>query len=254
MPHILVRSSRISDGARALRTALGNSARLSHRDRAKNRFRWIINWGSTTPMEARGRVLNAPTQIAIASDKVLALVQMREAGVPVPQFVLRASGEDKPTRSRGQLWLGRHKLRASGGRGIEVLRTQEEIDACKAPLLVRYIKKSVELRIHVVMGEAIFLQFKRRDSTAQQEADDRLIRNHDNGWVFCPRGLHEAPVGSVDAAIAAVRALGLDFGAVDIVIDRDNGKPYVLEVNTAPGLQSPTLLGAYSFAFRRHTG
>ena len=40
-------------------------------------------------------------------------------------------------------------------------------------------------------------------------------------------------------SVAAVRSLGLDFGAVDVV-ERQN-KAYVLEVNTAPGLVGTTL-------------
>jgi glutathione synthase/RimK-type ligase-like ATP-grasp enzyme len=48
-----------------------------------------------------------------------------------------------------------------------------------------------------------------------------------------------------DAAVKAVEALGLDFGAVDLVVDHQ-GLEYVLEVNTAPAC-SPKTLQAYAF-------
>ena len=37
-------------------------------------------------------------------------------------------------------------------------------------------------------------------------------------------------------ATKAVAALGLDFGAVDVIYNEKYGRAYVLEVNTAPGL------------------
>ena len=41
------------------------------------------------------------------------------------------------------------------------------------------------------------------------------------------------------AARRAVRSLGLDFGAADVLVDRDGGV-YTLEVNTAPSVADPT--------------
>ena len=40
---------------------------------------------------------------------------------------------------------------------------------------------------------------------------------------------------------AAIKALGLDFGAVDIIYNEAEDQHYVLEVNTAPGLEGTTL-------------
>jgi D-alanine-D-alanine ligase-like ATP-grasp enzyme len=41
-------------------------------------------------------------------------------------------------------------------------------------------------------------------------------------------------------SISAVNTLGLDFGAVDLIVAKD-GRVYVLEVNTAPGIEGITL-------------
>lgn len=67
-----------------------------------------------------------------------------------------------------------------------------------------------------------------------------LIRNHANGFVFCRDNIIE-PSDLRDVAIQAVTALGLDFGAVDVIWNEHYNKCYALEVNTAPGLEGTTL-------------
>jgi D-alanine-D-alanine ligase-like ATP-grasp enzyme len=98
----------------------------------------------------------------------------------------------------------------------------------------------------------IFAQEKKRKSNSEQTADQKLIRNHANGWVFCPLELDDVSEDSKNAAVAACAALGLDFGAVDLVVDKRDRLPYILEVNTAPGLQSPGLISAYCNAFKEY--
>ena len=62
------------------------------------------------------------------------------------------------------------------------------------------------------------------------------MRSWDNGWRFkVPTTSFEERKPVRRAARRAVRSLGLDFGAVDVLVDAD-GKVYVLEVNTAPGI------------------
>ena len=72
------------------------------------------------------------------------------------------------------------------------------------------------------------------------------IQNYGQGYRFrAPNfDIHQ---DRKDLAIAAVRALGLDFGAVDMLIGEDK-KAYVLEVNSAPAC-SPLTLTAYAEAF-----
>jgi hypothetical protein len=65
---------------------------------------------------------------------------------------------------------------------------------------------------------------------------DLIIKSNTRGYKFS-----SVKPESVDKALAAeaikgVKALGLQFGAVDCVIDSD-GKAWVIEVNTGPGLE-----------------
>lgn len=246
LARIMVRPpSRPSEGAQAVNEMLGDDSRLSRRDPAPAQYRTIINWGNTATIRsgnANVRVINRPEAVAAAVNKLSALSTLRSGGVRVPDF-----STDKPVGSR-DIYLARTVLNGSGGEGIVVIRPGDVIP--DAPLYTKYIRKVAEVRIHVAFGNAIFLQMKLRERDTEQTADQKLIRNHDNGWVFAPRPIEGAVLEAAAAeAIKAVAALGLDFGAVDIITGKRDDLPYVLEVNTAPGIQSPTLKEAYKQAF-----
>ena len=248
LARILIRPpARPSDGAQTIRESLGVLARLSRMDPVKLQYRMVINWGNSAPITTlnRGcRVLNAPAALAKSVNKLLAFRALEQGGVVVPQF-----STEKPVLGRKDIWLARHNLTGSGGAGITVVRAEDEVP--DAPLYVRYVAKRQEFRVHVVGEDAIFAQLKKRRSTAEQDKDQKLIRNYNNGWVFCPVTLEETPEGVKDAAVAAVRTLGLDFGAVDLIIGNADGRAYTLEVNSAPGLESPGLIEAYTEAFNK---
>lgn len=57
-------------------------------------------------------------------------------------------------------------------------------------------------------------------------------------WIFENQGL-KIPDSAKELAIGVVGAVGLDFGAVDIVLH--NNVPKVLEINSAPGMEGTTL-------------
>ena len=67
---------------------------------------------------------------------------------------------------------------------------------------------------------------------------DIHVRSHNRGWMFST--IDKAPIGVKSMARAAVKALGLHAGAVDLCIDYD-GNIFVFEVNTAPHLSGKTL-------------
>jgi D-alanine-D-alanine ligase-like ATP-grasp enzyme len=133
--------------------------------------------------------------------------------------------------------------RAHSGRGIHIATAPEQI--VDAPLYTKYIKKQKEFRVHVFKNKVIDLQEKRRSTDSPDSSF--LIRNHANGFVFCRDDIVE-PAPLRITAILAVKALGLDFGAVDVIYNHHYEACYVLEVNTAPGLEGTTL-ESYSKAF-----
>lgn len=199
----------------------------------------LLNWGNSNPMFSLhgATVLNKPEAVQAASNKLTSFKLMQMAGVRIPEFtndinVAKGWIED------GRITLCRTLLRANSGRGIVIAK--ESCDLVQAPLYVKYIRKEKEYRLHVFKGKVIDLVEKRRKSNfGSNPLYNKYIRSYEQGWVMTREGVTVSD-DTKSEAVKAVEALGLDFGAVDVVINRE-GKPVVLEVNTAPGLMGSTL-------------
>ncbi|MNJ09659.1 hypothetical protein D3C77_38070 [compost metagenome] len=105
--------------------------------------------------------------------------------------------------------------------------------------------KKEEYRIHVFNGEVVDVQRKARKKDVPDDQVNWKVRNLANGFIFArgEEALGNVPQDVLDQAVKAVAALGLDFGAADVVYNDKQGKAYCLEVNTAPGLSGSTLDG-----------
>lgn len=207
----------------------------------------IINWGSSTPPEwDYSCMLNQPEAARIAGNKLLFFIRMQEAGLDqyspawtTDSRAARAWLEDSPV-------VARHQLSGHSGAGICVWEDGEGFEeAPPAPLYTGYIKKKLEYRIHVAGGEVISLQQKRAREDMPREQCNYRVRSYNNGWVYCVNNVEPPPLEAYTAAAACVAACGLDFGAADVVIHARTRVPYVLEVNTAPGLCAHSTLAAY---------
>jgi hypothetical protein len=257
--------------AKALAAALGNPQLLKKMQPTPTprfvRDAFIINFGvheDSTNVSAYVD-LNDPDAIETASDKATALAIMQSRGVSVvpysaspfgvieqcPEYILGG----QPTRTI----VARTLTRASEGRGIEMIDCNVDgtarTEVVTAPLYTAYIPKHAEYRVHVGYkgnGAEILDDYKVIDITKKARRtdvpDDQVnwrIRNYDNGFTFAREGidLAEPTVQRViDQAKRAVQALGLDFGAVDVVVQSNRERSvYVLEVNTAPGMEGTTL-------------
>lgn len=146
---------------------------------------------------------------------------------------------DKNVAKDWDLTVVRHLLSGHSGAGIELIEKATELPA--APLYTKYIKKQMECRIHVFNGKVIDAQIKRKKLDLPENTEvNTKIRNIHTGWVYCREGFVPADAAK-ELAINAVKALELDFGAVDLLYNQREDKYYVLEVNTAPGLEGTTL-------------
>jgi len=86
------------------------------------------------------------------------------------------------------------------------------------------------------------------DLGKRQENPDQIIKSNTRGWKFSQVKSVKKPLE--DIAIAAVKAIGLDFGAVDCC-ELEDGSVAIIEVNTGPGLAG-TSFEAYIEAFKKH--
>jgi len=140
--------------------------------------------------------------------------------------------------------MARTTVTGNSGEGIIVME-RASTDIFQAPLYTKYFAGREEYRVHVVGGKVVDIQQKRPRAGVETNYD---VRSYDNGWVFCREDVVVQDT-VVSASLAAVAALKLDFGAVDIKRNEVNGNVAVLEVNTAPALTGTTL-DRYSVAMR----
>lgn len=215
----------------------------------------FLNWGGTGGMlleQRQGKLdcvlLNHREATRSAVSKLKTLTILKEAGIPA----LEATGE----AIVAQQWIDEGPTKVvlarrdglSGGRGIRKLMAETITSDIvqSTDFYVRYFKKTHEYRVHVFNGTVIDIQQKRR-RTNWEGTYDPMIRNFDNGWVFCHdnlRGTDQELATIRSTAQQAVAALGLDFGAVDVLARFQDGtlrKHVVCEINTAPGLEGQTL-------------
>ena len=204
----------------------------------------VINWGNTQAPAWGGEhiQLNKCKNVQIAVDKRLTFRAFKHHNVSHPDWT-EDYNEAIAWINRGDTVLCRRTVHGHGGDGIVVATTVGEL--VDSPLYVKYKKKLKEFRVHVFKGQVIDLTEKRKRN--HRENINTQIRSAANGWVFCHQDI-VVPDGLLEESIKAVAALGLDFGGVDIIWNQHENKCYILEVNTAPGVEETTAV-AYATAF-----
>jgi hypothetical protein len=229
----------------------------------------VINYGrSKLPVWARDdiKIFNHPANVAKCVDKRVTLSTLKNAGVPCLVFT-----EDESTAKEwlknGHIVVVRAVVNGKGGNGVSLTKPSEQLPS--APLYTFFYDKTHEFRVHICRDKDGVLQVidfvekkkmgKEKLKKLNLEKANDLVRNHKRGWVFAHNDL-TAPKGSqaynhiCEISLNAAEALGMDFCAVDILSMFTEDKVFknavICEVNSAPGMSSPTTLGAYVEAFK----
>jgi glutathione synthase/RimK-type ligase-like ATP-grasp enzyme len=236
-----------SKSAKALATALGGKVLKL----VGSTFVWtgndvVINWGNTNPpiIAGDGKALNDPAVVKNASNKLKFFQLMKEAGhdAIIPKFWTSAS--EIPAESFPIVC--RTVLAGHSGDGIVIAASPDDLVQC--PLYVQYVKKQDEYRVHVGIknDEPTVIAVQKKARRLDVENPNWQIRNHHNGFIYKREGVNP-PTAVLDAASKALVASGLNFGAVDVIFNAQTQKAYVLEINTAPGLEGQTVTDYANF-------
>ena len=217
----------------------------------------LINWGysqrpanrslvpaftDTAQINLNGKGFNLPGRVALATNKRETFITFDREDVPKPESTAMPEQAARWIQD-GHNVVARHVLNSHSGRGIVVAGPNGTLYAdpkyantefFSARLFTKYVKKTHEYRVFVVGGQVVFCYEKKRDL----EAQDRqfFVRTHATGWNFAKVENTDVPAGVLVAAVKAVSALGLHFGAVDIGWHSPTKTAVVFEVNTAPGI------------------
>jgi hypothetical protein len=161
--------------------------------------------------------------------------------------LLRAKGATTVPFSRSPMDLvapvmGR-SLHHTRGNDIVVYRVrpgQLGIRGARHDFYTQLIQKQQEFRIWSFRRTVIgcYEKILSYPNKLGRRGRSREIWNYRNGYAYIFRRPDEIPEALKQLARQAVDAVGLDFGAVDLLTDR-SGRGYVLEINSAPGTEGP---------------
>lgn len=179
----------------------------------------------------------------LAFDKIASKRRFDEAGVPNAKWEILSPGGVPSI----PLPLVAKPPREGSSVGVHIVQTPAELapalEDCfsrDSEVLIEEFVRGRELTVGIVGGEALpvveivpkidFYSFENKYTKGNSE-------------YFCPARLDEEVARAVQtAALAAHRSLGLRvYSRVDVLLDAAD-KPFVLEVNTIPGMTETSLL------------
>jgi len=199
----------------------------------------VIRWGSTRFPEldeGAKAVLNPAKAINGNLHKDKAHAKFLEAGVSAPLFWNDFETAKAKCRELGCDFLRRRKHHIQGQDILRLSPTDSLPRERRSGYYVQFLEKDREFRLHIFQGQCIGLAEKK-----PAENPNPVIWNFENGWelVYYAREEREETVPNykemVVESVKACKALGLDFGAVDLIMVGD--KAYILEANTSPKLK-----------------
>lgn len=181
--------------------------------------------------------------------KLTELRTLASSGVRIPRTFLPnlTLVEGITDRSAPRFPLFGRKLQHREGKDIMPAFQQEDVPlrhAAGAAYFTEYVPRETEFRVwsYRKLHLATYQKVMRHPEQYRY-----MGCSYRNGFAFELVQSENVPRGAVEAAANAVNAMGLDFAAVDVLQGKD-GNFYVLETNTAPGVETGARQGIRSLA------
>ena len=195
----------------------------------------VFRWGTTSNLPKGVTVVNTAEAIHWVADKRTSRMLLAEAGLAPKSWVdckdiYHEVTEDDPLIVR--------RATHHQGRFLHLCETNAQVEEASAQYGVgnyyisEYIPKVAEYRVFLVSGRVVWVAQK----TPGNPED--VAWNVAKGGRFDNVRWSDWPLKAVRVARDAFLLSGLDFGGVDVMVDRA-GNCYVLEINSAPSQTSP---------------
>jgi len=233
------------------------------------RVKLLINYGtSTTPVwwDRLPRdcvILNHPDQVKVSCDKV----KMQQAFEEVApghhlDYYLDIDNAQEAIDA-GETIVARTLVSSHSGRGI-VLCPPAPLPSARLYTVLKRRRGLREYRVFMNEGKLVDVVQKKRKSRRKlleflspSEADvwwdsriRQVVRAWKNGWSFCHNDM-DVTDPAVFEEIASATAKLLTWGCVDVLIDTATKEWYLVEINSAPGLDAGNTQGMFVDAFAR---
>lgn len=221
-----------SRSAKVMAEALGCTRLKTSGSRFKgNSSKTVLCWGKAniTREHEKCKVINNPNTIEDCVNKINFLNLLVWNEIPTVEFFFNP--DDRP---EGKTILARTIINGSGGEGIIIVPPDQPLPP--APLYTVYKKKKAEYRVHFLNDTCFYVQQKKRNLGV--ENPNWMVRSHDNGFVFARAT--EVPPKVMEVATLFASQLFIDFGALDIIYNEHEDMAYILECNSAPGVEPST--------------
>lgn len=190
-------------------------------------------WRSTTPKLKRTHF-----RYGDAVDKLQQYKYFKEKGLSALEFTTDALQADTWVHEEGHVVFGRKLLNASCGDGIVIFEPGSPDGCHGCPVYTKYKPKKREFRVHMFKNDVVAIVEKRKRKDWNGESNHK-IRNLANGYVFCQDvELSDAMRQRiVDLSVAVRQVCKSDFAGVDLGYNEKHDDLFVIEVNSAPGIE-----------------